>query len=65
MVSVMADGVEVVIALSTVLQLFPGVVEDLDKTDVDRDGDQAIDGPVYSPCSRERGFAYFKILGTG
>ena len=61
----MADGVEVVIALSTVLQLFPGVVEDLDKTDVDRDGDQAIDDPVDSPRSHGSGFAYLNIVETG
>ena len=63
MVSVMGDGL-VLVALSTVLQLFPGVVEDLDKTDVDRDGDQAIDGRVDSPRSRGSAYAYISSRNT-
>ena len=65
MVSVIDGGVEVVITLSTVLELFPGVVENLDKTDVDRHSDQAIDDPVDSPRSHGSGFADLNIVETG
>ena len=63
MVSVMGDGL-VLVALSTVLQLFPGVEENLDKTDVDRHGDQAIDGRVDSPRSRGSAYAHISSRNT-
>ena len=63
MVSVMGDGL-VLVALSTLLQLFPGVEENLDKTDVDRHGDQAIDGRVDSHRSRSSAFARIEIRST-